>query len=287
MAFADSGKRRRLTRLFRHPDGRAVVLPIDDGLISGPQGALSDPTALFRAIAPHPPDGVLLFAGVLARHWTALGTAAAIVNMTASTTHVTHTRKVLCGDVETAVAAGADLVAVHVNVTSRHEGEMFRTLGTVVRQAEALGVPVFAIMYPRREADGADDNYEDMRQTAPERYSTLVAHAARIGMELGADVIKTPYTGSPDTFIRVVDATRPVPVVIAGGSPSSESAVLAAARGAVSAGARGVSFGRNVFQRDDPAQMLRLLHSAVHETAAPVTTRPLGAPRTATVTPNA
>ena len=263
MTFAHSGKQRRLTRLFRHPDGRAVVLPIDDGFIAGPQGSLSDPTVLLGTIAPHQPDGVLLFAGTLTRHWPALGTAAAIVNLTASTTHVTHTRKVLCADVEGAVAAGADLVAVHVNVTSRHEGDMFRTLGTVVRQAEALGVPVFAIMYPRREVGGADDNYGDMRQAAPERYSSLVAHAARIGVELGADVIKTPYTGSPETFARVVDATRPVPVVIAGGPLRSDSAILTAARGAVSAGARGVSFGRNVFQRDDPSQMLGLLHCAV------------------------
>ena len=286
MTFADSGKQRRLTRLFPHPDGRAVVLPIDDGFIAGPQGSLSDPTVLLRTIAPHQPDGVLLFAGVLTRHWAALGTAAAIVNLTASTTHVAHTRKVLCADVEGAVAAGADLVAAHVNVTSRHEGDMFRTLSTVVRQAEALGVPVFAIMYPRREADGADDNYGDRRQAAPERYSRLVAHAARIGVELGADVIKTPYTGSPETFARVVDATRPVPVVIAGGPLCSDSAVLTAARGAVSAGARGVSFGRNVFQRDDPTQMLALLHSAVHETPGPpVVARSLGATGPAPICP--
>ena len=287
MAFADSGKQRRLARLFRHNDGRAVILPIDDGLISGPHGSLSDPSALFRTIAPHQPDGVLLFAGVLTRHWPALGTVAAIVNMTASTIHVTHTRKFLCTDVEGAVAAGADLVAVHVNVTSRHEGHMLKTLSTVVRQAEALGVPVFAIMYPRREVDRGDDNYQDMQEAAPDRYSQLVTHAARIGVELGADVIKAPYTGSPDTFARVVAATRPVPVVIAGGPFCPESAVLAAARGAVAAGANGVSFGRNVFNRDDPARMLRLLHSVVHETAPPPTPTPLvGIPRPALTAPN-
>ena len=142
---------------------------------------------------------------------------------------------------------------------------MLTTLSTVVRQAEALGVPVFAIMYPRREGDQDDDNYQDLKTTAPDRYSQLVAHAARIGMELGADVVKTPYTGSPETFATVVSATRPVPVVIAGGPFGSESYALSAARGAVAAGARGASFGRNVFNRDDPARMLRLLHSAVHE----------------------
>ena len=107
-------------------------------------------------------------------------------------------------------------------------------------------------------------NYQELRKADPDRYSQLVAHAARIGMELGADVIKTQYTGSPETFERVVEATRPVPVVIAGGPLCSESEVLSAARGAITAGARGVSFGRNVFERKDPTHMLRLLQSAVH-----------------------
>ena len=269
MTFANSGKQRRLARLFRHSDGRAVILPIDEGLISGPGGRLSDLSILFSAIESTPPDGILLFAGVLTRYWSALGASAAIVNVTASTKGATHTRKVLCTDVEAAVAAGADLVAVHVNVTSRYEGDMLRTLSTTVRKAEAFGVPVFAIMYPRREGDGDDDNYQELRKADLGRYSQLVAHAARIGMELGADVIKTQYTGSPETFERVIEATRPVPVVIAGGPLCSEPDALSAIRGAIAAGASGASFGRNVFERDDPARLLRLLHSAVHEGVLP------------------
>lgn len=269
MTFSASGKQRRLRRLFRHNDGRALVLPIDDGLISGPDASLSDLPALFRALASHPPDGVLLFPGVLARHSLALRDLAAIVNVTASTVHVTHTRKVVCSDVEAAVSAGADLVAVHVNVTSRYEGEMLRALGMVVRKAETLGVPVLAIMYPRREGHGEDDNHDALKERDAERYSQLVAHAARIGVELGADIIKTPYTGSPETFAHVVTATQPVPVVTAGGPYCSRERTLSAARGALAAGARGISFGRNVFQRDDPARMLASLHALMHDHVAP------------------
>lgn len=264
MSFANSGKQRRLARLFCHSDGRAVILPIDEGLISGPGTRLSDLSTLFSAIGSSPPDGILLFAGVLARHWSELGSVAAIVNVTASTKRATHTHKVLCTDVEAAVAAGADLIAVHVNITSQHEGDMLRTLSTVVRKAETFGMPVLAIMYPRSE--GKEDNdYQHLKEADPDHYSQLVAHCARIGMELGADVIKTQYTGSPETFERVVKATRPVPVVIAGGPLCSEADALSVVRGAIAAGASGASFGRNVFERDDPARMLQLLHSAVHE----------------------
>ena len=268
MAFADSGKRRRLARLFSHSDGHAVILSIDDGLISGPSDRLCNLPQFFGTIKSSMPDGVLLFAGTLSRYWLALEASAAIVNLTASTTGSRHTRKVLCTDVEAAVAAGADLVAVHANITSRHEAKMLRTLSATVREAEALGVPVLAIMYPRREKNGIDDNYQELKTADPEAYSKIVAHSARIGMELGADVVKTQYTGSPETFARVVEATHPVPVIIAGGPLCSESESLAAARGAVAAGGKGVSFGRNVFERGDPDQMLRRLRSVVHDGGA-------------------
>ena len=124
MAFAHSGKQRRLARLFRHSDGRAVILPIDDGLISGPRGRLSDLHKFFNLIESSPPDAMLLFAGVLNRYSSFLHTVAAIVNLTASTVSTNHTRKTLCTDVEAAIAAGADILAVHVNVTSRHEPDM-------------------------------------------------------------------------------------------------------------------------------------------------------------------
>ena len=129
-------------------------------------------------------------------------------------------------------------------------------------------------MYPRREGHETDDNYQELRDTAPDHYLQLVVHAARVAMELGADLIKTQYTGSPESFARVVDAVRPVPVFTAGGPLSSDEQVLSAARDAVAAGARGISFGRNVFQRDDPARMLRLLHSAVHEEVPLPSNRP-------------
>ena len=265
MTFADSGKKRRLARLFHHSDGRTLILPIDDGLISGPRGGLSNLSTLLTVIDSNPPDGILLFAGVLCRYWSEISTMAAIVNVTASTKYGTHSRKLLCTKVETAVASGADLVAAHVNVTSRYDSEMLSTLGTVVGEAEKFGLPVLAIMYPRREKNGGDDNYQELKNTEPQRYTDLVAHAARIGMELGADVIKTQYTGSPETFQRVVEAAHPVPVVIAGGPISSEADALSSIRGAIKAGARGVSFGRNVFEQRDPANMLRLIRSNLHD----------------------
>ena len=264
MTFASSGKQRRLASLFRHDDGRAVILPIDNGLISGPSGSLLDLAKFFACIRSCPPDGILLFAGVLRQHSSLLHGIGAIVNLTASTTSIAHTRKRLFTDVETAVAAGADMVAVHVNMTSRYEPDMLQNLSAVIRRADVLGIPVLAIMYPRRENDDGDDDYRELRRAATDRYSQLVVHAVRVAMELGADVIKTQYTGSAESFAQVVAAAHPLPVVTAGGRLMPEREILSAARGAIAAGARGVSFGRNIFEHEDPARMLRLLHSIVH-----------------------
>lgn len=264
MSFSASGKQRRLSRLFRHTDQRAVVLPVDESLISGPPRNLSDLSSFFEAIQRSPPDGVLLFAGALVRHWYSLGQITAIVNLTASIKGVNHTNKVLCTCVDEAVAAGADIVAVHVNVTSEYEARMLANLGTIVRQAEHLGVPVLAIMYPRKEGLEGDDNYQKVKISSPDKYSKLVAHCCRIGMELGADLIKTQYTGSPETFERVVEAVRPLPVLIAGGPCSSEEDMWNTAKGALKAGARGISFGRNIFERSQPEEILGKLCSLVH-----------------------
>jgi class I fructose-bisphosphate aldolase len=95
----------------------------------------------------------------------------------------------------------------------------------------------------------------------------IVAHCARAGMELGADVVKVPYTGDPDSFAKVVQACR-VPVVIAGGpkAPTTRD-FLRMVHDSVQAGGAGLSVGRNVFQHKDPARLLRALGSIVHQGA--------------------
>jgi DhnA family fructose-bisphosphate aldolase class Ia len=91
-----------------------------------------------------------------------------------------------------------------------------------------------------------------------------VKHAARIGAELGADVVKTYYTGDPDSFTEVTESC-PVPVVMSGG-PKTETAVefLSTLKGAMDGGAAGVAVGRNVWQHEDPAAMLAAVKDIVH-----------------------
>ncbi|HVM46320.1 MAG TPA: fructose-bisphosphate aldolase, partial [Candidatus Thermoplasmatota archaeon] len=88
---------------------------------------------------------------------------------------------------------------------------------------------------------------------------------ARLGFELGADVIKVPYTGSPDTFRDVVQGVD-VPVLISGGpKAASDRAFLAMVEGSLAAGGAGVSVGRNFWQHKDPTAMTRAVARLVHD----------------------
>ena len=97
----------------------------------------------------------------------------------------------------------------------------------------------------------------------------VVKHAARIGAELGADIVKTNYTGDPDTFREVVKGC-PVPVVMAGGPKTeTEEQFCEMVYGCIQAGGSGVAAGRNVFQHRDPTKMVKVLCGIVHENLEP------------------
>ena len=245
-----------------------MFVPVDDSLIAGPVAGLQRLDAIVSSITRARPDGVLGFVGFFRNYATELLEISAILNITASTTRSVHTYKRRVGSVVDAMTLGTEAVAVHVNVTSRYEGDMLRLLGTVAGECDRYGVPLMGIMYARTEKEDGDENYEELRTQQPKRYAELLSHVCRIGAELGADILKTQYTGDAESFRRVVDACAPVPVVIAGGPVAPAKQVFRMAIDAVSAGAAGVSFGRNVFSRSDPAKWIEALKLLVHNGAS-------------------
>jgi fructose-bisphosphate aldolase/2-amino-3,7-dideoxy-D-threo-hept-6-ulosonate synthase len=158
--------------------------------------------------------------------------------------------------VQEAVRLGADAVSVHVNVGAQDECAMLSTLSSVADECDQFGMPLLAMMYPRGP------------KIPNEHEATAVAHATRIGAELGADIIKTNYTGDPETFKGVLEGC-PVPVIIAGG-PKAETTqeTLQMVHDSMKGGAAGLSIGRNVFQHKNPTLMVKALVAIVHEGAS-------------------
>jgi DhnA family fructose-bisphosphate aldolase class Ia len=242
-----------------------IIVPLDDGLISGPLGGLADVGGLLRPELLVNIDAILGFRGLLCALECQLRTTPFIINVSGSTTRSQHTKKRIITSINSALRLGADAIAFHLNVSDASEGHMLKTLGHVIDEAEAAGVPVFVIAYPRREGPDGDDNYREMRIARPSEFVELVTHSVRIAVEMGASAVKTVYTGTPESFHEVVRAACGIPLIVAGGPPISDDAALEKAVGGISAGAVGIAFGRQVFMHHSPAAFLQRLRAAVDD----------------------
>lgn len=249
------GKKVRLERIVDRRDGKTVIVPMDHGVTMGPIHGLIDMKEAVDCVAEGGADAVLLHKGIVAAGHRGYGRdIGLIIHLSASTNLAPDPlAKVCVTTVEEALMLGADAVSIHINLGASNEPEMLRELGKVARKCEMWGVPLVAMMYPR----GA--------KVKDEHGVEYVKHASRVGAELGADIIKTPYTGDPDSFREVVLGC-PVPVVIAGGPKmETDEQVLEMVRGAMDAGAAGASIGRNIFQHENPTAMTRAISSIVHD----------------------
>jgi class I fructose-bisphosphate aldolase len=120
-------------------------------------------------------------------------------------------------------------------------------------------------VYPRTEHAGKDYNYEDLKKENEAEYTKLVCHCVRIAFELGADIIKTQFTGSAESFSKVVEAANGTPVLIAGGKMKDENELYAMVSDSIKAGGAGVSIGRNVFNREDSLEVIERLRKIVFD----------------------
>jgi fructose-bisphosphate aldolase/2-amino-3,7-dideoxy-D-threo-hept-6-ulosonate synthase len=130
---------------------------------------------------------------------------------------------------------------------------MLEQLGKVSRLCKRWGMPLIAMMYPRGPEIKNEFDVE------------AVKHAARIGSELGVDIIKTNYTGSYETFKEVIESC-PAPIIIAGGPKMScDKEFLTMVYDAIRAGAIGVSVGRNIFQHENVTGITKAVYGIVHK----------------------
>lgn len=249
------GKKIRLERIMDREKRRSVVVPMDHGVTVGPIKGIKNMREMVDFVAEGGADAVLGHMGLpLHGHRQYGKDIGLILHLSGSTVWGPDPNaKVLVNSVERAVKMGADAVSIHVNIGANEEPEMLKDFGEVSQKAMEWGMPLLAMMYTRGpEIENEND---------PE----YVKHAARIAAELGADLVKVPYTGSPDTFAEVTEGC-PIPVLIAGGEKiDTDEEILNMVEKAIDAGGAGVSIGRNVFQHESPQDMLRAITSIVME----------------------
>jgi len=249
----ESGKTRRMRRIIKD-DSKTFIIAMDHGVTVGPVAGLEDMQQTVNQVSKGGADAVLVHKGI-AKHVRTDGTGL-IIHVSASTKLGSKPNlKVGVCTLEEAIRLGADAVSAHINVGAEEEDRMLEFLGSLSEHCDTFGIPLLAMMYPRGPGVRNEHDYE------------VVSHAARIGAELGADMVKTVYTGDVESFRRVVRSC-PAPVVVAGGPKmNSDLEVLELAEKSVAAGAAGLSFGRNVFQHANPELMTQALASIVHKRA--------------------
>jgi class I fructose-bisphosphate aldolase len=251
------GKLIRLERIINRNTGRTVIVPMDHGVSVGPIEGLIDMKRSIDLAAEGGANAVVVHKGIVsAGHRRKGKDVGLIIHLSASTSHSpSPNAKTLVCSVEEAVRLGADAVSIHINLGDERESDMLDQFGAISASCVEWGMPLLAMCYPR--GPKIKNEYDP----------GAVKHAARLGAELGADIVKCSYTGSPKTFRAVVEGCF-APVVIAGGPKmKSERDILEMVKGATECGAIGLSIGRNAFQHPDPTRMVRAMSAIVHEGA--------------------
>ncbi|RLE70762.1 MAG: hypothetical protein DRJ43_01315 [Thermoprotei archaeon] len=253
-----SGKLVRFYRIFRRDDKRTVIVALDHGRRHGPIPGIEDFCGVVSRLVDTGIDALMMTPAMIER---VVEVAAGRVSMiaridgTGTVKGPDETDDRLISSVKRAVRVGADAVSLMIYVGCPREAENLEKLARVVEEAEEYGIPVLAEVLPRPPH-------------LPDAYSSeTVAYASRIAVELGADIVKTYFTG--EGFEKVVKSV-PAPIVVLGGpkKPSGLDALHEAFE-AIRRGAAGVAYGRNVFQHKRPELMARALVYVVHQALEP------------------
>lgn len=242
-------------------DGKTVILAMDHGLEHGPTDFESvpetiDPETAFEIGTHDAVTAVAVQKGIAEKYYPSYEDD---VNLLAK---LNGTSNLWMGEpfspknctVDYAVnELGADAVGYTVYSGSNHEPEMFEDFRKIQEAAHREDTPVVMWSYPRGQGLKNDTSAD------------TIAYAARIALELGADIAKVKYPGSEEAMAWAVDSAADCSVVMSGGSKTSDYEFLSTVEATMNAGGTGLAVGRNVWQRENPMEILDALEKVIFE----------------------
>lgn len=268
--MSDCGKNIRLNRLLGGSTRRALVVAFDHALVLGPIPGTEDPLGKIRQFALPHVDSLLLNLGLIRQVAKAAATGP-IPPLIARLDWTTVWSAIgkngsgalyssLLAHPEEALRLGADAVLTYLVVgTGDAEFEMKEITrnAEVARECERVGIPLIIESLARGN---------DVENSGNPKW--LNFHT-RIAVEIGADAVKTDYTGDVHSMHSVVEQC-PIPILVLGGNRhASDERALDIVREVATAGAAGVFFGRNVFQADNIGTFLSQARAALDGARAP------------------
>lgn len=243
-------------RIFRE-DGRCLVIAMDHGSGLDVYPGLAEPGRVLDEVVAGGADAILTTPGIVKQFSHNLGSIGVILRADGGSTQLrggSGEYRILC-TVEDALRLGADAVACMGFPGTPVEEQTLGNLATLAGQCQAWGMPLMAEMIP-----GGFTKF-DLHTVENTRL------AVRIGVELGADFIKTEFVGSTESYRQVIEnCYRPV-LVLGGGKTKDERGLFAMVQAALAAGAAGIAFGRNVWGHARPGAMVSALRQIIHQNA--------------------
>jgi len=261
------GKTRRLSRLLRGPGGRGACFAFDHGAQLGPIPGCEDAGQVIADAVQAQLDGIILSPGLAMRHAELLNAndAPVVILRLDQTTMWRvgaengypegHSRMI--ASVEEAVQMGADAVIAYLFTCHTDPGLETRSIemaSEAAQSARRWGIPL--VLEPMAARNGIVEDVFD---------AEVIAMNCRIAAEIGADVVKTDWSGDVESF-RKVTSTAGVPVLAAGGTRlDSDADVVATINAILQADAQGVLFGRNIFQAENRLALMREVRRVIHD----------------------
>jgi class I fructose-bisphosphate aldolase len=235
-------------------NGKTVMLAYDHGLEHGPTDFSDEnvnPEYILEIAEKAQVNAVILQKGVAEKYYSKKIRIPLVLKLNGKTSLYKGepVSRQICS-VKEAIEIGAGAVGYTIYLGSKYESVMLEEFGKIEEQAHEHNLPVIAWLYPRGKS---------IKQLT----SDLIAYAARVGLEIGADFAKIKYTGTVDSFRKVVKDAGKCKVLALGGEKKDKESLLSEIKDIMKAGATGLAVGRNVWQSKEPVKTAKEIKKIV------------------------
>ncbi|MFH1209966.1 MAG: fructose-bisphosphate aldolase, partial [archaeon] len=237
--------------------GKSIVLAYDQGLEHGPVDFTDEninPEYILDIAKKGKYNGIILQKGIAEKYYRNEAPLILKLNGKTSIYKGEPISLQLCS-VKEALDLGAKAVGYTIYMGSKYEPKMLNEFGKIQEEAHNYKIPVIAWMYPRGSS---------VKKVTPE----IIAYGARVGLEIGADFVKVHYTGSLQSFKKVVEAAGKCKVLCAGGHKKNDLAILKETKDVMSTGAVGMAIGRNIWQHKEPLKITKALKKIIFDNSS-------------------
>ncbi|HEF8773248.1 class I fructose-bisphosphate aldolase [Providencia manganoxydans] len=249
------GKEIRLKRLLNKKSGRLLAITMDHPITRGVLPGIGDIKSVMKQVVAGEPDAITMHKGIIEKVYPPYVASDVSIIMKATSYSIPYHEAydTPVADVEEAIRLGADAISVGCIMGGPEQAQQLTFLGQVSKAAASAGLPLVAHIYPKGPM--IEDSFD----------AKNLAYCVRAGAELGVDIIKTLWSGSPETFKSVVDSC-PAMVALAGGDMGNDLvSFLTNTRKALDIGVGGVTYGRFVWQHENPTAVIKALNALIND----------------------